>query len=86
MMESVPDFFVIVTLETIVFEIMIQTRQQISLIGSGQFISGTLIPALTLAMLPTMYMSRAVRVTVEEQFGQLYLVTARAKGLTHRQV
>lgn len=85
-LESVPDFFVIVTLETICFVIEIAIQRQIPFIGSGQFIPGTLIPAITLALVPTMYMARAVRTTVEEQFGQLYLITARAKGLSSRQV
>ena len=84
--ESVPDFFVIVTLETIYFAIEIHYQIQFSFIGSGMFVPGTLIPAMTLALVPTMYMARAVRTNVEDQYGQMYLVTAQAKGLRFWQV
>lgn len=78
--ESIPDFFLIFSLELFGFYLN-RLGLPVYFVGSHQFISGTVVPAMILAMLPTMYMSRMVRLAVAEQLGQQYLVTAQAKGL-----
>lgn len=83
--ESIPDIFFIFSLEMFGFYLN-RHGIQVYFVGSNQFGPGTILPALLLALVPAMYMARVVRSVIEEQFGQQYIVTARAKGLSPRRV
>jgi len=52
----------------------------------GEFLLHLILPALTLALGLGAILTRMVRVAMLEELGQDYIRTARAKGLTERQV
>jgi len=85
LVESIPDVFVIIGLSDVSFWLN-QYGIGIYFIGSKQIFSGLIVPVLILAMLPAMYMARMVKLAVESQFGQQYVVTAEAKGLKRPRV
>lgn len=86
LLESIPEFFVIISLEFIFFYLARNNVVNLYIVGGRHLVMGTIVPALILAFTPMMYMSRMVRAKVQEQLGQQYLVTAIAKGLTSRRV
>ena len=54
--------------------------------GMGEFLLHLLLPSLTLALGLAAILTRMVRAAMLEELGQDYIRTARAKGLTERQV
>jgi peptide/nickel transport system permease protein len=54
--------------------------------GTGDFLLHLILPALTLALGLAAILTRMVRAAMFEELGQDYIRTARAKGLTERQV
>ncbi|MCL6599960.1 MAG: ABC transporter permease subunit [Alicyclobacillus macrosporangiidus] len=85
LIESLPDFFMILVLEMLSFYLL-RHHIQVYFVGSRAFWSGTLVPAVLISLMPAMYLARMVRGVVEEQLGQQYLVAAYAKGLSRRRV
>jgi ABC-type dipeptide/oligopeptide/nickel transport system permease subunit len=83
--ESLPDMFLIFSLELFGFYLN-RHGLKVFFIGSHDFLTGTVVPALVLSLVPAMYVARVVRRVIEEQFGQQYLVTAQAKGLSRGRI
>lgn len=85
-LESFPDFFLICAMYLVSYLLLIHFHIEIGFGGDSGFWTGTFVPALVVAILPTLYMARVVRRAVEEQSGQQYLTTAQSKGLTLAQI
>lgn len=80
--ESLPDFFLICTLEFLSIMLWIHSKVNIPIVSSTSFGTGVLLPGIIVSILPCMYLARMTRMSAENQLGQQYLVTARAKGLS----
>jgi ABC-type dipeptide/oligopeptide/nickel transport system permease subunit len=85
LIESLPDIFIILSIELLGF-FLNRHGIKIYFVGSHDFVTGTVAPGIILGLVPTMFLARVVRRVVEEQFGQQYVVTAQAKGLTRLRV
>jgi ABC-type dipeptide/oligopeptide/nickel transport system permease component len=55
-------------------------------VGAGQFLLHLILPAVTLGLGLAAILTRMVRTSMLEELGQDYIRTARAKGLSERQV
>lgn len=80
--ESLPDLFVIIGLQLFVMWFFKKTNillfNPVSTFGDEAF----LLPLLVLSFLPTIYMTRYLLLTFEEEYQSLYVELARGKGLT----
>lgn len=81
LLEAIPNFSWILALELVSF-LLLWKGIHISFVGTGPFWSFTLVPAVLVALAPSVYLSRMMRLQVQEQLGQQYWVTARSKGLS----
>lgn len=84
-LESLPDFFVVTTVLLAAFYWSMH-HPIIGLLNQTGFWKGTVVPGVILSILPSMYMARMVRMTIADQYGQQYLITARSKGLKERYI
>lgn len=75
--QSVPDFFIILFVQLILIRYFPIT-QFFSREGWDAFV----LPALLVAIFPTMYIARITSAALAGQVGQLYIQVARAKGMT----
>lgn len=80
-LESLPDFFIITTCELVTILLWIHKGLSIMLVGTYSFWWGSVFPACLAAVVPTMYFARMVRMEVEEQIRQHYVLTAQSKGI-----
>ncbi|MFD1738768.1 ABC transporter permease subunit [Bacillus salitolerans] len=81
-LESLPDLFVILSLQSLVIWMYKKTGillfQTVSTFGDEAF----MIPLLVLSFLPTVYMTRYLLLSFEDEYESLYVELARGKGLT----
>lgn len=75
--QSIPDFFIILFVQLILIRYLPITRF-FGREGWDAFV----LPALLVAIFPTMYIARITATALGGQVGQLYILVARAKGLT----
>ncbi|WAH37019.1 ABC transporter permease subunit [Alicyclobacillus dauci] len=83
--ESVPDIFVIVSLEVFEFFIL-QFHVPFYFIGGHHLWPSFFVRALVVALGPPMYIARMVRLAVTDQHQQQYIITAQAKGIKPHRV
>lgn len=79
--QSIPDFVVILFVQ-LLFIRYLPIVQFFSREGWNAFV----LPALLVAIFPTMYIARITSAAISGQVGQLYIQVARAKGLSERVV
>lgn len=81
-LESLPDIFVILTLQF--FLVLIYQKTGVLLMKFVQF--GTdriyILPILVMSILPTVYFTKIMLVNLEEELGELYIDLAKSKGLS----
>lgn len=83
---GLPDFFLIVIIQLIAIYISKFTDKRLILIVQvGQEVP-FLIPFLTIALIPSVMIYGTMRLAIQRELGQDYVVTARAKGLSRREV
>lgn len=79
--QSIPDFVVILFVQLMLIRYLPIT-QFFSREGWDAFV----LPALLVAIFPTMYIARITSAAISGQVGQLYIQVARAKGMSERVV
>lgn len=77
--QSIPDFFIILFVELLLIRYFTITRF-FGREGWDAFI----LPALLIAIFPTMYIARITSAALSNQEDKMYILTARAKGLKER--
>lgn len=75
--QSIPDFFIILFVQILLIRYFPITR----FFGREGW-DAFLLPALLIAIFPTMYIARITAAALAGQVGQLYIQVARAKGLS----
>lgn len=79
--QSIPDFFIILFVQLLLIRYLPITKF-FEREGWDAFV----LPALLVAIFPTMYIARITSAALAGQAGQLYIQVARAKGLTERKI
>lgn len=79
--QSIPDFVVILLVQIILIRYLPIT-QFFSREGWDAFV----LPALLVAIFPTMYIARVTSTAISGQVGQMYIQVARSKGMSERVV
>lgn len=77
--QSVPDFFIILFVQLLLIRYFPITRF-FGREGWDAFV----LPALLIAIFPTMYIARITSAALSNQEDKMYILTARAKGLTEK--
>ena len=77
---SMPSF-IIGTLLLIIFAIKLRVFP-----ANGTTASGLVLPVITLSLYPTAYITRLTRSSMLDVFGQDYIRTARAKGVSRKNI
>jgi ABC-type dipeptide/oligopeptide/nickel transport system permease component len=81
-LESLPDIFVILTLQFLL--VLIYQKTGVLLMKFVQF--GTeriyMLPILVMSILPSVYFTKIMLINLEEQLGELYIDLAKSKGLS----
>lgn len=83
---GLPDFFLIVLIQLVAIYISKFTDKRLILIVQVGQESPFLIPFLTIALIPCVVIYGTMRLAIQRELGQDYVVTARAKGLSRREV
>jgi peptide/nickel transport system permease protein len=81
-LESLPDIFVILTLQF--FLVLIYQKTGVLLMHFVQFGTERIytLPILVMSILPSVYFTKIMLVNLEEQLGELYIDLAKSKGLS----
>lgn len=79
--QSIPDFFIILFVQILLIRYLPITK-----FFEREGWDAFLLPALLVAIFPTMYIARITSAALAGQAGQLYIQVARAKGLTERKI
>ncbi len=80
--ESLPDLFVIISLQLFVIWFYKKTNILLFNFSSSYGTEAILLPLIILSFLPTIYMTRYLLVTYEGEFQSQYVELAKGKGLT----
>jgi peptide/nickel transport system permease protein len=85
-LESIPDIFVILTLQF--FLVLIYQKTGVLLMKFVQFGTERIytLPILVMSILPTVYFTKIMLVNLEEQLGELYIDLAKSKGLSKKKI
>ncbi|MBM6618796.1 ABC transporter permease subunit [Bacillus suaedaesalsae] len=80
--ESLPDLFIIISLQMFVIWFFKKTDILLFNIVSSFGEEAFLLPLIVLSFLPTIYMTRYLLLSFEDEYQSLYVELARGKGLT----
>jgi ABC-type dipeptide/oligopeptide/nickel transport system permease component len=88
LVDALPMFGVlaIVELGSLFAYMHFKSRDPIYFFQGNNFWESDFLLSCILMFSPMMYISRLIRITVEQEMGEQYVLTARSKGLTNRQV
>lgn len=82
---SIPDFFLYIGFQYLLIKLIKAGLPQFNLYGHDQWYS-FILPLIAVTIFPLIHMTKFTAVTLENEVGQDYLRTAKAKGLTNRRV
>lgn len=82
---SIPDFFLYIGIQYLLIKLIKAGLPQFNLYGHDQWYS-FILPLVAVTIFPLIHMTKFTATTLENEVGQDYLRTARAKGLTRTTV